>query len=304
MPHKMMKPLATALVVVAASASVLAAASSANADPAPATPTPTRWTPSPQPTSEPNPEIAVVSVSPDPVVLRPHESKTVTVTVKTRDVKDIRISIEPGGGGSRSWPSADKGTTRADGGHVWNSWDSSSSIGWNDPEGAWTAHVVAVGADGHEYSSDVSFTVKHDKYGYYPKESKGTRIVGFDATPEPVRKGGKLTLRGEFQVAQCYGDWYYAWDTYGRVQGGDNYCRDDRGYWNDWHRLGGKDIGVYFRPKGSSHWSYVDTIQTDSDGTFSSKVRAYKSGTWGVRFNDTTQLGASDAYDYVKVIKH
>jgi hypothetical protein len=297
----MTKPLATALVAVAAGTSVLAAASSANADPAPVTPTPTT---SVEPPSQSNPDIATVSVSPDPVVLRPRASTTVTVTVKTRDVKDVKISIQPGGGGSRSWPSTYKGSTRGDGGHVWNTWHSSSSIAWNDPAGAWTAHVVAVEANGQESSRDVSFTVKHDQYRSHPKGPKATRIVGFDATPEPVRKGRKLRLRGEFQVAQCYGDWYYAWDTYSRVQGGDGYCRDDRSYWNDWHRLGGKDLRVYFRPRGSSHWSYVDTIQTGSDGTFSGTVRAYKSGTWGVRFDDSRHLGASEAYDYVKVVKH
>jgi hypothetical protein len=298
----MVKRFAYALVAIAASATALAAVpSAAYADPSP-TPTPTQ--------ASPKPEIVSISASPDPLVLRPYKSGTVTVYVKTKDVKDVKIDIAPGGygghdgyGGYGAVKAADPWDPNWDhNDHVWKTFDRSFQIGWKDPTGYWKIHVVALGLDGKEYSRDSSFSVKHIYYPPKPRGPKATRIVGFDAAPEPVKKGRTLSLSGTLQVAQCYRDWYYSYDSYVSVLGGDSYCVDGRDYWNSWHYLGWQDIGVYFLPKGSSHWKYVDTIQTNPDGSFYTKVRAFASGTWGVRFDGTRKLGASEAYDYVKVI--
>ncbi|MFI6598485.1 hypothetical protein ACIBHX_19680 [Nonomuraea sp. NPDC050536] len=263
-------------VFLVAAATLLATATPSYAEPTP-------W-PSPT-TTHADPAIFGVSVSPNPVVLRPGESRTVTVTVNGRDLREVRISI---GSGSYAPLSG--------------SWSASTTVGWDDPEGTWPVHVSATGADGRQYTADSSFTVRHE--GYHnprPAGPRATRIADFDASPEPVRTGRKLTLTGELQVAQCYGDWYYVWDGSGRTRGGEDNCRDDRGYWNDWHWLGAQEVGVYFLPKGSHRWQYVDTIETDDDGSFTTQVRAYRSGTWGVRFAATGRLGSSEAYDYVRV---
>ncbi|WP_214317423.1 hypothetical protein [Nonomuraea sediminis] len=262
----MKNPMLAALVAAAA---LLSTATPAYAEPTP-------W---PAPTHA-EPAILGVSVSPNPVVLRPGESRTVTVTVNGRDLREVRISI----GSGRYAPLS-------------GGWSASTTVGWDDPEGTWPVHVSATGADGRQYTADSSFTVRHE--GYRNPGPRATRIAGFDASPEPVRKGRKLTLTGELQVAQCYGDSDHVWDGSGRTRGDDDYCRDDS--WNDWQRLGGREIGVYFLPKGSHRWQYVDTIETDDDGSFATQVRAYRSGTWGVRSGATGGLGSSEAYDYVRV---
>ncbi|MBO3748705.1 hypothetical protein J5X84_21720 [Streptosporangiaceae bacterium NEAU-GS5] len=299
----MVKRFATALVAVAASATALAAVSpAAHADP---TPTPS---PSVAPPSPPDPQILSVSANPDPLVLKPRYGGTVTVFVRTKDIKDVKIDIAPGGGGYGGGYGAVKAADPWNPGppdhkdHVWKTFDRSFNIGWKDPTGSWKIHVLALGLDGKEYSRDSYFSVKHIYYPPRPKTPKATRIVGFDASPEPVKKGRKLSLEGTLQVAQCYRDWYYNPAGYVSVLGGSDYCVDSRDYWNDWHYLGWQDIGVYFMPKGSYKWKYVDTIKTNPDGSFYTQVRAFVSGTWGVRFNGTRKLGASEGYDYVKVI--
>ncbi|ETK38100.1 hypothetical protein MPTA5024_00530 [Microbispora sp. ATCC PTA-5024] len=278
-------------------------------------------TPSPSPTPTPtagddakhgylpDPKILSIDVSPSTVVVNRHGSVEVTATVRTKDVKSLSIDVwEPkeyhhgGGDGDGHWFSKSDGP-----GYDKAKYDVTSkswTFTWSHKTGLWKVHVEAVGVNGAQLSAERGFFVKHQEWAPRPKGPKATRIVGFDATPEPVRKGHKLALQGKLQVAQCYGDWYYEWDSYVSVHGGDDYCQDSRDYWHDWHWLGQQDIDVYFLPSGSHKWKYVGTTESDPDGSFYTKVRALKSGTWGVRFDGTSRLKGSEAYDYVKVVRH
>ncbi|MBP2703610.1 hypothetical protein JOL79_07330 [Microbispora sp. RL4-1S] len=313
-----MKRLATALAV-AAGATVLAAAP-ANADPTPSpavTPSPSpspSVSPSPlapahppKPSYHPDPKILGVYVSPNPVVVRWHGSSEVTASVRTKDARVVSIELwGPRGGGHfggghwearKGWPGDHDGPRFDSASRSWR-------IDWNDRTGYWKVHVEAVGADGKRLSADQGFVVKHQPVPPRPRGPKATRIAGFDATPEPVRKGRSLTLKGELQVAQCYSDWYYRPNDYVSVHGGPANCHDNQSYWHDWHWLGGQEIGVYFLPAGSHKWKYVKTLGTDGDGDFSTRVKAVSSGTWGVRYAGNGRLKASEAYDYVKVVRH
>jgi hypothetical protein len=303
--------MATALVAAAVGAAALAVAGPAYADPGP----------NDGHHPGPNPKITSIVVNPNEVVLKHrHDSATVSVSVRGVDLKSAQVYFVPKGhhwdggghdgggyggdhGGNGPWDNKDDEKTPApEYKPIWFSEHFSKTIGWNDAVGSWSVRVVAVGVDGRKVFGDSSFFVKHHTWTP-PKSPKGTRFVGFNASPEPVKQGRKLSLQGRLQVAQCYGDYYYEWDSYVSVHDRDNDCYEGRKYWHDWYRLGWQDVDVYFLPKGSHKWRYVDTIETNPDGTFYTQVKAFKSGTWGVRFDGTHRLGSSEAYDYVKVVK-
>ena len=318
----MVKRAATTLVAVAMGATALATAP-AYADAVAPTSTPT---PSPsaghtfnkphKPDShqpdfhkpyKPDPRILSVDVSPNVVVVSKGRSAQVTARVTTKDVQSVDIDlwgpgVGHGGHGGNHWFGKQKsGHNGPKLDHTSRTW----SFDWNDRAGTYKVHVVAVGLDGKKYTTDRSFTVKR-KVSHAPRPTgpKATRIAGFDATPEPVRKGRSLTLKGSLQVAQCWGDWYYGWNDFTGRRGGARFCSDSNNYWNSWHWLGSQTVKVYFQPSGSHKWQYVNSVKTAGDGDFATKVRAFRSGTWAVRFDGGHGLKGSQATDYVKVVRH
>ncbi|NJP25136.1 hypothetical protein OHB01_34390 [Microbispora hainanensis] len=318
----MVKRAATTLVAVAMGATALATAP-AYADTVAPTSTPT---PSPsaghtfnkphKPDShqpdfhkpyKPDPRILSVDVSPNVVVVSKGRSAQVTARVTTKDVQSVDIDlwgpgVGHGGHGGNHWFGKQKsGHNGPKLDHTSRTW----SFDWNDRAGTYKVHVVAVGLDGKKYTTDRSFTVKR-KVSHAPRPTgpKATRIAGFDATPEPVRKGRSLTLKGTLQVAQCWGDWYYGWNDFTGRRGGARFCSDSNNYWNSWHWLGSQTVKVYFQPSGSHKWQYVNSVKTAGDGDFATKVRAFRSGTWAVRFDGGHGLKGSQATDYVKVVRH
>ncbi|MEU8059296.1 hypothetical protein [Microbispora bryophytorum] len=320
----MVKRAATTLVAVAMGATALATAP-AFADTVVPTPSPT-----PSPTVghnflkphtpshstghnshkpyTPHPSIVSVDVDPNVVVVSKGRSTQVTARVTAKDVKSVDIDLwgsrSHGDHGGDHWFGNEKGGHND--GPKFDRASRSFSFDWSDRAGTYRVHVEAIGLDGKKYTADRAFTVKREEW-HAPRPSgpKATRIAGFDATPEPVRKGRALTLKGKLQVAQCWGDWYYdGWNNLSGRHGGDRYCSDSHNYWNDWHWLGSQNVKVYFQSSGSHKWQYVDTIKTDGDGDFATKVRAYRSGTWAVRFAAGHGLKGSEATDYVKVVRH
>ncbi|REE97478.1 hypothetical protein [Thermomonospora umbrina] len=99
-----------------------------------------------------------------------------------------------------------------------------------------------------------------------------SRITGFNAGPEPVRRGGALTLAGRVERLNTNGH-------YARVT-----------------------VQIYFLPRGSKKWRRVTTVTGHWKGTFRKAVTATQDGTWQARFlaNDT-YLGATSPGDYVDV---
>lgn len=241
------------------------------------------------------------------VVVSKGRSAQVTARVTTKDVQSVDIDlwgpgVGHGGHGGNHWFGKQKsGHNGPKLDHTSRTW----SFDWNDRAGTYKVHVVAVGLDGKKYTTDRSFTVKR-KVSHAPRPTgpKATRIAGFDATPEPVRKGRSLTLKGTLQVAQCWGDWYYGWNDFTGRRGGARFCSDSNNYWNSWHWLGSQTVKVYFQPSGSHKWQYVNSVKTAGDGDFATKVRAFRSGTWAVRFDGGHGLKGSQATDYVKVVRH
>ncbi|MET8146455.1 hypothetical protein ABZU32_39615 [Sphaerisporangium sp. NPDC005288] len=279
----MMKRIATALVAAAMGASALSVAAPAMADETPDTTV----------------SIESVRVTPDPVVIRGGDHVAVTVTVTTVGAEDVKIDFDPTGEGAQPDCNPCPGAAKASkSGSDWKRWDKTIVLDRHDPAGKWLVHVTATGDNGKVAEAHDSFFVKvvqaHPHQG-----PRATRIAGFDASPEPVKKGRKLSLSGKLQTARCYGDWWWNGDAY---VVGDNRCDADN-RWHNWRQLGWKKIGVYFHRAHGGKWEYVDTIETNPDGSFYTKIPAYWSGTWKVVFEGSRGLYGSSATDYVKVVR-
>ncbi len=93
----------------------------------------------------------------------------------------------------------------------WFSASESVKVDTKDPKGFYSVKVYARGFDGKLLHRLLGLhgQARHLAPAKPPKGPKATRIVDFNAGPEPVKKGRSLTLTGQLQVAQCYGDWYY-----------------------------------------------------------------------------------------------
>ncbi|WP_225823876.1 calcium-binding protein [Streptomyces naphthomycinicus] len=97
-----------------------------------------------------------------------------------------------------------------------------------------------------------------------------------DASPEPVAKGARITITGKLERAN--------WDTY-RYAG-----------------YAGQAVKLQFRPKGSSTYTTVATVNTSGTGTLRTTAKAVKDGYWRWSFTGTTTTGpAKAAGDYVDV---
>lgn len=133
--------------------------------------------------------------------------------------------------------------------------------------GTWSVSAYAIAADSDAVFLDkaADFTVQRD-----------TRVTA-DATPEPVNWGRTLTVTGGVQ--------HTSWAT------GTPVAAEP-----------GTPATLQFRPKGSTTYCNVKTIQTAADGTLSTTVRAYTDGTyrWSYTGTPTTAPAVSEG-DYVDV---
>ncbi|WP_026412482.1 carboxypeptidase regulatory-like domain-containing protein [Actinomadura oligospora] len=100
-----------------------------------------------------------------------------------------------------------------------------------------------------------------------------TRISSFNASPEPVRKGRTLTVKG--RVTKQVGTWKAG---------------------------AGATLTVYFKPSGSSKWKAMGTAKADRNGWFTKNFKASADGTWAAAYaGSSTYLGVWSAGDYVDV---
>ncbi|WP_066364093.1 hypothetical protein [Herbidospora mongoliensis] len=136
--------------------------------------------------------------------------------------------------------------------------------------GWWKAEYEGVRGFTHGSSSDSDqVTVFRPRP---PKPDAASRVVDFNASPEPVKKGKKLSLIGELQT----------WD-HGR-----------------WDGYKGK-VAVWFKAK-SGKWTYVKTAWTDGSGEFATTATATKSGDWKVLFEgDKDTKPSNSKSDWVPV---
>ncbi|MEV0172098.1 calcium-binding protein [Streptomyces sp. NPDC050803] len=137
----------------------------------------------------------------------------------------------------------------------------------NSAAGEWhfKAKAVAVDGDSHHLSPGAPLNVK-----------RHTRLETTQATPEPVDKGGTLTVTGWLRRAN--------WDT------------------NVWDGYAGRPVALQFRKSGTDTFKTVTTVTADSAGKLRTKVTANATGTWRWRFTaNSVSTGATSQGDRVEV---
>ncbi len=220
------------------------------------------------------------------------DTDRVDVKARSRDSRIVGFDAypEPVDKGDRL---AFRGTLQAEGSHGWEGlsgqrvailFRAEGSSRWERVTGDWTGRdgrfwagataqasgwwrAVFEGARGVDGSSSDSDWVRVVKPTPPPKDT--SRLVKFNAYPEPVKYGKYLRFRGVLLV-------------------------DGGGY--------EAKVALYFLPKGSSKWQYVKTTNSTGSGKLYTKVKAYKSGYWKFVFGgDGDTYGSQSGRDYVRV---
>ncbi|MGI5324766.1 hypothetical protein [Actinomadura nitritigenes] len=99
-----------------------------------------------------------------------------------------------------------------------------------------------------------------------------TKILDFTASPEPVVKGRTVTIVGSLYRETT------KWATFGKQK-----------------------VSFYFRPKGSSTWTYLGATTADGLGRFRKGFKASKDGTWRAYYGGSSAYVKTFRDDYVDV---
>ncbi len=136
--------------------------------------------------------------------------------------------------------------------------------------GWWRAEFEATGGGSYSASATDYVTVRVPRP--VPPPRAGTRVILFNASPEPVKYHRYLTFRGKLQV------WDHGWEGYGHQK-----------------------VTVWFKKAGGS-WHYVKTLWTNGSGKLWGKTTASASGYWKVVFAGNGEAGPSSSRsDWVRV---
>lgn len=128
----------------------------------------------------------------------------------------------------------------------------SDDIDSNRVAGVWQVNATVKANDGDYWISDHIAEYK----------VKRAAQLTTDATPEPVAKGARLTVKGKLSRAN----------------------------WEDlkYHGYPGQSVRLQFRAAGAAHYRTVKTVKTDNVGRLSTKVTATAAGSWRWYFPGTT----------------
>ncbi|MEU2624775.1 hypothetical protein ABZ642_42830 [Streptomyces sp. NPDC007157] len=130
------------------------------------------------------------------------------------------------------------------------------------PKGYWRLYS----AGSSDYQSGYSNSVHFNR--------TATRIAGFNAGPEPVRKGHTVTTTGTLQ----------------RLSG------------TKWVAFGKQRVYILFQAKGKKSWTQLGSVKADSHGRFTARFTAKQDGTWvGVYLASGSYVDAESYHDYVDV---
>lgn len=195
----------------------------------------------------PGPLIQSVTVAPDPVVLVPTKDGTVTVTMKVKGrsgaVRAVGGSIRPQGAAT-AYQKIDAFTAVPG---VADTYRAVFTVARAAKPGGWQVDAVASSASG-------AVTTQVDAAAFSVKRK--TRIVRFDASPEPVTAGGALRMHGRLLRMTPTG----------------------------YVGFGGRHVAVQFQAAGATTWQTIKTTTTAADGRFRARATAASTGTWRTVF--------------------
>ncbi|WP_449064903.1 hypothetical protein [Planomonospora algeriensis] len=209
--------------------------------------------------------VNITEVSPNPVVVRGDRDATVTIEIRTTEAEKVELRLRPDTDAPHTLKAKEPRLVRE--GELWRF---VTTFDESDYRGRWVAVADAYAKDGKKLTDTAGFTVK-----YVERWRKAdTRVAGFDAGPEPVRKGRSVYFTGRLQA---------------------------RDGWK-WRGVRGEEVEIYFRADGSGAWKYVASADTRWDGRFSAKTRAVRSGEFRAVFDGDRRLDDSSSRpDWVKV---
>lgn len=130
----------------------------------------------------------------------------------------------------------------------------------NSSAGTWHLDLEAAANDGDFYTLDSSVTMKIKRYA---------KLATTQATPEPVAKGGTLTVTGALTRAD--------WNT------------------NSYVGFAAQKVALQFKKSGASTYTTVKTVTTDSAGKLKTTTTANASGTWRWHFAGTGTTSSATA---------
>jgi hypothetical protein len=120
---------------------------------------------------------------------------------------------------------------------------------------------------------------------------RATRIASFNATPEPVRAGSTVLVRGTVSKATVCADG-------SRARG----CR--AGQLGRWTPVTARAVSVFFDPSGPAASRLVTRVTPDRDGRFTVRLRQDVTGTWRAQLGQTSTFGlAGSRADLVRVVR-
>ncbi|RPE41979.1 hypothetical protein EDD90_5080 [Streptomyces sp. Ag109_O5-1] len=166
-----------------------------------------------------------------------------------------KLYLQQSADGKTGWKSLGWFTTKSDG--TFNL-DGYVAV----PKGYW--RLYSAGSSDYQpgYSNSVHFN------------RTATRITGFNAGPEPVRKGHTVTTTGTLQ----------------RLSG------------TKWVAFGKQRVYILFQAKGKKSWTQLGSVKADSHGHFTARFTAKQDGTWvGVYLASGSYVDAESYHDYVDV---
>jgi hypothetical protein len=214
----------------------------------------------PPATASAAPAVGDVTVNPDPIVVNgPAVDAVFTLVTKEADRAELQIKA-PGAG---AWTPLTL-TRSDDGGQT--KWTATRQFDRDSRPGRWSVLAIAHGAGGASDS---------DNSGFVVRRTLDTRIAGFDASPEPVFRGGNVVVRGQLRIEGRRG-----WDGYR-----------------------GQRVAILFKADESYGWRRVASDWTDRNGRFWASVPARWSGSWKAEYDGRDGVRGSDSRsDHVRVI--
>ncbi|MGW4568908.1 hypothetical protein ACWEN3_43420 [Streptomyces sp. NPDC004561] len=147
----------------------------------------------------------------------------------------------------------------------------------NEDAGSWKAAGFAVAFNGEDPGNpnldNVGVAVQDPTSSF--KLQRYSKLT-VNAAPEPVKKGGTVTVTGKLSRAN--------WDD------------------GKYHGYTGQAVKLQFRKKGSSTYTTLKTIKSDSTGNLRTTAKATVDGYWRYSFAGTSTTPAVNATgDYVDV---